>query len=208
MDQRAVRLSGWCEGMAYESTESVKWHSPVFIITGEQGEGKTTFLMEVLPKLAEEGVRIRGILAPGYFQDGHRTGFSLIDLATGAYEELCSERSSSCGEKHGRFYFRSEGLTFGYRALRSPLISDKTDLFVIDEVGMFELNGEVWACCINNLVGKPYPPMIWTVRHSLVNAVAERWPVTRTVVVQVSAARHATFIGDLMEEIRMYRSGV
>ena len=194
--------------MVNESTESVKWHSPVFIITGEQGEGKTTFLMEVLPKLAEEGVRIRGILAPGYFHDGHRTGFSLIDLATGASEELCSEKSFSGGEKHGRFYFRSEGLSFGCRALRNPLISDKTELLVIDEVGMFELNGEVWAGCIDNLVGKSYPPMIWTVRHSLVNAVAERWPVTRTVVMEVSVARHATFIGDLLEEIRIYRSGV
>ena len=194
--------------MVNESTESVKWHSPLFIITGEQGEGKTTFLMEVLPKLAEEGVRIRGILAPGYFHDGHRAGFSLIDLATGASEELCSEVSSPCCEKHGRFYFRSEGLSFGFNALRIPLVSDKTDLLVIDEVGMFELNGEVWAGCIDTLIGKPFPPMIWTVRHSLVNVVAERWPVTRTVVVEVSSASHAMVVDNLMEEIRMYRSGV
>ncbi|MCK9277168.1 MAG: hypothetical protein M0P22_03655, partial [Methanoculleus sp.] len=51
-----------------------------------------------------------------------------------------------------------------------------------------------------------YPPMIWTVRRSLVDAVAERWPTTRQIVVEVGSAGHEAVIHDLLEEVGIYRS--
>jgi len=178
---------------------------PVYIISGERGEGKTGFLMEILAELSGKGVRVRGIAAPGHIRGGARSGFSVLDLATGMSEELCSVTPSLGCEQHGIYYFRPEGLSFGYRAL-SPPVPGKTDLLVIDEVGKFELEGAVWAGCIDRLVGMPYPPMIWTVRRSLVDAVAERWPTTRQIVVEVGSAGHEAVIRDLLEEVGIYRS--
>lgn len=194
--------------MVNECSSSVDWEPPVYIISGNQGEGKTSFLMEILPVLRKNGIRTRGIAAPGFFQDGIRSGFSVIDLATGMSEELCSGIPSPGSEKHGRFYFRSEGLSFGYKVLLNSRKPDTTDLIIIDEIGKFELKGEVWSDCIDRLVVMPFPPMIWTVRRHLVEVVRDRWPVARTVVSELSSVDHAEFIGDLLKEIRIYQSRV
>ena len=58
--------------------------TPVFIITGGQGQCKTTFLHLVLGLTGGLHVRVRGVLAPGHMRDGRRSGFTLVDLATGA----------------------------------------------------------------------------------------------------------------------------
>jgi len=49
-------------------------------------------------------------------------------------KKLCSSISTPGSEKHGRFYFRAEGLSFGYRTLLDPLIQTGTDILVIDEI--------------------------------------------------------------------------
>jgi nucleoside-triphosphatase len=183
---------------------SEDWQSPVYIISGEQGKGKTSFILEIISILVEKGIKIRGIAAPGYFKDDLRSGFSIINLATGIREELCSIAPSGECKKHGRYYFRSEGISFGRRTLADSLIPDQTDLLVIDEVGRFELEGEIWAGCIDHIVDKAYPPMIWTVRSSLVNAVIERWNITRNIIVDVGYVNQATFISDVLEQISDY----
>jgi len=182
------------------------WQSPLYIISGEQGEGKTSFLIDILEKLAESGARIRGIAAPGYFKDGLRSGFSILNLETGISEELCSVTPSEGSEKHGRYFFKPEGLFFGYKALLNPITPGKADLLVIDEVGRFELEGAVWSNSINQILKMPYPPMIWTVRESLVDVVTKKWPVTRTIVRRVASINHEEFISDLKDEIMYYRS--
>lgn len=183
-----------------------EWHPPVYIISGEQGEGKTTFLLEILGILTENYVKISGVAAPGYFQHGIRSGFSVLDLATGKSEELCSVKPSFASKKHGCYYFRSEAISFGCRALLKPMSSGQIDLLVIDEVGRFELEGAIWADCIDHIVGTAYPPMIWTVRCSLIKAVSKRWPVTKKVIFRVGSVRNEEFISDIMKEIIIYRS--
>jgi nucleoside-triphosphatase len=121
-------------------------------------------------------------------------------------EELCSLTPSSGCEQHGRYYFRTDGLSFGYRALQIPLIPENTDLLVIDEVGRFELTGAIWADCIDSLVRKPCPPMVWTVRRSLVRAVMQRWPIIRPVILEIGTIRHPEVICDILEDIMIYRS--
>ncbi len=64
--------------------------APVFIITGGQGQCKTTFLHLVLGLIVGLNVRVRGVIAPGHVRDGRRSGFTLVDLATGEHEERCS----------------------------------------------------------------------------------------------------------------------
>lgn len=192
--------------MVKEHSPSIDWQPTLYMVTGEQGQGKTSFLLEIIAELAGKGVRIRGIAAPGHICDGIRSGFSILDLATGLSEELCCVTPSSDCEKHGRFYFRSKGLSFGSKALLNPLTAGKTDLLVIDEVGRFEVEGAVWGDCIEHLVGMPHPPMIWTVRCCFVEDVTNRWPVSRLIVVDVGSGNRRTIIGDLLEEVRIYRS--
>ncbi len=161
--------------------------APIFIITGEQGQCKTTFLHLVLGLTVGLNVRVRGVISPGYVRDGRRSGFTLIDLATGEHEELSSIDPDPRCEAHGRFYFRPEGLAFGRRALAPPEPRE-TDLMVVDEVGRFELQGKVWAEQLDRLTAHPHPPMIWTVRRRLLHTVVERWNIQNSVVVDVRTA--------------------
>ena len=177
---------------------------PIFIITGEQGQCKTTFLHLVLGLTVGTNVRVRGVISPGYVRDGRRSGFALIDLATGEVEELSSIDPDPRCEIHGRFYFRPEGLAFGRRALAPP-DPREPDLVVIDEVGRFELQGEVWAEQIDRLLAPPHPPMIWTVRRRLLNTVIERWKIANPVVVDVGTASVMATAGDVMDAVWEWR---
>ena len=179
---------------------------PVYIISGEQAEGKTTFLMEILDNLRNEGVRMRGIVAPGYFQDGTRSGFSVVDVGTGISEELCSTTPDAGSERHARYYFKPEGLSFGNRAILD-FNPDTTDILVIDEVGRFDIQGAVWGGSIDKLVEQPHPPMIWTVRREFVGMVTKRWPI-RSAVRELGSVSSEKFTDDVMREIRIYQSAV
>jgi nucleoside-triphosphatase len=178
--------------------------APVFIITGEQGQCKTTFLHQVLGLTVGLHVRVRGVLAPGHVRDGRRSGFTLVDLATGEHEELSSIDPDPRCEVHGRFYFRPEGLSFGRRALAPP-DPRETDLVVIDEVGRFELEGAVWAGQIDRLVTLPHPPMIWTVRRRLLDTVIQCWEIRNPVVVDVRTASVMATAGDVMDAVWEWR---
>ncbi|MCK8518501.1 nucleoside-triphosphatase [Methanoculleus sp. 7T] len=178
--------------------------TPVFIITGEQGQCKTTFLHLVLGLTVGLNVRVRGVLAPGHVRNGRRSGFTLVDLATGEHEELCSIDPDLRCEVHGRFYFRSEGLAFGRRALAPP-DPRETDLVVIDEVGRFELQGAVWADQIDRLLALPHPPMIWTVRRRLLDTVIQRWTIGNPIVVDVRNASVMATASDVMDAVWEWR---
>jgi nucleoside-triphosphatase len=178
--------------------------APVFIITGEQGQCKTTFLHNLLGLTVGANVRVRGIIAPGHVRDGRRSGFTLVDLATGEHEELCSIDPDPRCEVHGRFYFRPEALAFGRRALVPP-DPRSTDLLVVDEVGRFELQGAVWADQLDRLVSHPHPPMIWTVRRRLLHTVVERWNLKNAVVVDVGSASVMATADAVMDAVWEWR---
>lgn len=179
--------------------------SPLFIITGEQGEGKTTYLMEILRKLSHEDIRISGIIAPGYFQDDLRSGFDLVNIATGKSENLCSIIPSPDSELHGRYYFKNTGISFGCDAILTPLKDKQSDLVVIDEVGRFEMNGVMWAGCIDLLYEMNHPPMIWTIRRCFVDGVLEKWPFSKKIITDIGTVNHPDIIPDILDEIKRFR---
>lgn len=117
------------------------WKPPRFIITGEQGEGKTTLLLKILAELTSQGIRMHGIAAPGYFNEGIRSGFDVLNVHSGRTVELCSAIPTVNSIQYGRYYFRSEGLAFGKEILSQVPLPGQVDLLVIDEVGRFEIAG-------------------------------------------------------------------
>jgi nucleoside-triphosphatase len=179
--------------------------SPVFIVSGEQAEGKTTFLMDILARLEDHTINIRGIIAPGYFRDDIRSGFSVVDVATGTGVDLCSDIPYSGAEQHGRYYFRPEGLSFGRRTLLISPDQRTLDLIVIDEVGRFDVRGALWGGCIDQLVKKIHPPMIWTVRNEFVEMVINRWPMIRPVVVNINSMSVEQCVDDILKEIALFK---
>lgn len=182
------------------------WKPPRFIITGEQGEGKTTLLLKILAELTNQGIRMQGIAAPGYFSDGIRSGFDILNVHSGRTVELCSAIPTANSTQYGRYYFRSEGLTFGKEILSQVPLPGQVDLLVIDEVGRFEVAGKVWGESIDQIMQQVCPPMIWTVRRSFVGMVTSRWPVRKQIIIEVGSDNHDEIVHEMMNEIWLYRS--
>ena len=61
------------------------------ILRGDTGSGKTTLATAVVASLRDRGHTVSGILAPGLLEHGRRTGFDVVDLATGESTPLARE---------------------------------------------------------------------------------------------------------------------
>ncbi len=175
---------------------------PVFFITGGQGEGKTTLLLNIVAELRRRGLNVRGFAAPGTFSDGLRAGFSLLDLATGRSEEFCSRTRVPENIQHGPYYFRPDVLYRGYRILAEARDPAETDLLVIDEVGRFELMGAIWSEGIDRLLTLPTPPMIWTVRRCFLSEVMRRWGLWPSLIIEAGSDEEEAAEGILREILR------
>jgi nucleoside-triphosphatase THEP1 len=157
------------------------------IVSGPTGSGKTTLVGDVLDRLRRRGFRVGGILAPGLLSDGRRTGFDLVNLATGERRPLAREGQAEPGQhaRWSRFAFDADALALGRRALLAD--SRSADVVVVDEVGPFELSGGGWADALDRL--RDFEGhVILVVRESLVEAVRARWGSPDAVVRDASAA--------------------
>jgi nucleoside-triphosphatase THEP1 len=160
----------------------------VFILTGETGSGKTTLVSDVVGRLRKRGIRVGGILAPGLLENGRRTGFDIVDLATGTSMPLAREHAGEPGPhtRWSRFGFYPDGLALGQKALGPD--ADAAEVVVIDEVGPFELAGGGWAPALDRLSRDHTGSLLLIVRASVVDAVTARWGSPDTVVWDVSTS--------------------
>jgi nucleoside-triphosphatase THEP1 len=158
------------------------------VITGATGSGKTTLTTAVVDRLRARGVRVAGILAPGILTDGRRTGFDLVNLATGERAALAREQAHVAGPhaRWSRFAFSTEGLALGRRALTGD--ARDADVVVVDEVGPFELSGGGWAGPLDALAHGFRGNLLLVVRQSVVEAVRARWGPADTTVADVADA--------------------
>jgi nucleoside-triphosphatase THEP1 len=152
------------------------------ILRGRTGSGKTTLAREVVTLLRQRGQTVAGILAPGLLEDGRRTGFDVVNLATGESTALARETADVEGPhaRWSRFAFSAEGLALGRRALGPD--SEGADVVVVDEVGPFELAGGGWAASLDDLARNFHGAFLLVVRRAIVEAVLARWGPPDTVV--------------------------
>jgi len=115
----------------------------VVIVSGKQGEGKTTQCLKLADEAVKEGRIIGGFVAPGKWQDGLRHSFDLLDLRTRNVYELASRDKKEGWEKVGSFYFNPETIKIGEIILREH-VKDSEWLFV-DEIGKFDIQARVWG---------------------------------------------------------------
>ncbi len=157
----------------------------VTILTGQIGQGKSGMLEALVKVLQGKGYRIGGIVSPCRMEEGLRTGYDLVDVATGERTFLSGVEGDEGMVHVGRFYFSTEGIAFGKKALSVETVCG-SDFIVVDEIGPWELENQGWAPCITGILLKTEIPMIWSVRESIVDKVIENWELTHYRVFHVS----------------------
>jgi nucleoside-triphosphatase THEP1 len=172
----------------------------VFIITGKQGEGKTTLLAAMIQRLQKEGYRIGGILQPCVFKDGERIGYDVTDIASGTSVMLCRLNSIQSEIKEGKFSFLEEGVLFGCRSLTMDALR-AVDLIIVDEVGPLELRGGGWYASLEKLLRTSDLPIVICVRESLINRVQEQWKIIPYLIFKMSDAEPDIFVGAVRKEL-------
>lgn len=145
--------------------------SKVFIITGHQGEGKTTFLKQVLPELNQSGIKTAGFYAEGRWENDLRTAFEIVDIRGSGQRLLCCDKKSPGSEKIGRFYFDPSAIRWGESILNGAK-QEGGCLFVLDEIGKFELTGKVWYSVFFDLLAEKRPVLI-TVRKEILESLIQ-----------------------------------
>jgi nucleoside-triphosphatase THEP1 len=149
---------------------------PVVIITGNIGQGKSTFTKNLSEKLKRQQIYVEGFYSLGIHQDEERVGFDLVDLSSGERQAIARKTPQKGWISYGHYYFDPTVFQKAGEELLNKAKS-KPGLVVIDEVGPLELSDSGWSFVIEQLCFESSQPMLWVVRKSLVQKAARKWNV-------------------------------
>jgi nucleoside-triphosphatase THEP1 len=159
-----------------EETIAPQTISRVIIMSGGQGEGKTTLLATIIRTMRKEGIVVGGICAPVVYVQGKRIGYDIEDIRTGVTTPLCRIAVETTLPDVGSFSFLPDGLSAGRRALE-PDTEHMPEVLIIDEVGPLELGGKGWADQLEKTLRSFPGTVILVVRTGLVPQVLDRWQI-------------------------------
>lgn len=162
-----------------------KAKTPVIIITGDIGQGKTTFTQKVVNQLQAQNVAVTGFLSLGINEHGTRAGFNLLSLDDGGSGQLCTTQKRPEWLSFGRYFFNPAGLELGDSLLQPEKTAGK-DIVVIDEVGPLEINKLGWTRGIERLLAGTALLQCWVVRRSLLQQIARKWDVGTVYVFDIT----------------------
>ncbi len=156
----------------------------IFFLTGKKGSGKTTFILRILTLLQEQGLKVGGIIAPGFWNNNIRSKFDIIDISSNERKLLCGSDVDKGKASIGRFNFTKEGLELGNKALSYERVLGK-DIVVVDEVGPLELAGNGWANGINELILKYNKILILVVRDEIIENVKNYFDIENPQIINI-----------------------
>lgn len=159
----------------------------IFIISGEQGAGKTTRLKEVLSLLQRKEVSVAGFIAEGSWENNKRTAFTLVNIQSGESMPLCRNKLNDSWIQLGRFFFDPNAISMAEKWLQEG-VSTHADLIAIDEIGLFELNGKVWHSALNKLLKQDKQAVIITVRNRFLERVIKKYNLQKVEIFSVDTA--------------------
>ena len=167
----------------------------IFIITGEQGEGKSSFAAALAEILLENRLKVKGIIAEGYLEGPVRKGFDLTDPDSGIRIPLAEKRDTGSpvapsdsvnSNGPGRYIFHKSALRKGNSIIRQA-ITQKYDVIVIDEIGASELRGEIWSELLELLLRSHGGILLLTVRKKFLETVINHWQINPAGIFDISS---------------------
>ena len=147
---------------------------PIFIIAGEKGSGKTTFITNISDLLQKNGFVVAGFVAT---HDIKSDSYQITDIQTNEKSPLI-ERIATFDQRPNHFKFFSEGVKMGNDCIKELLVH-LPDIAVVDEIGGYELREQLWSNSFTQLVESTIP-LIFTVKERLLDQVLAKWEIEPT----------------------------
>ncbi len=167
-------------GFLYKVFEQRLSSPQLLIVTGLSGAGKTTWCSRLAKFAKARGFSVEGVLSPGIFETGKKTGISVESLSTGEAKQLASLRDSENAKlATPRWSFSPEILEWANQTL---IQKDSKDLLVIDELGPLEfLQGKGLTAGLDRIDAGQYKVACAVVRSSLLPKALQRWPKAKVI---------------------------
>ena len=171
----------------------------VFIITGNRGEGKTTFLKKCVGELQRRNLALFGFYANNVKTTTGSEGYLIKNVTTLDSRLLCQrDIPSNMDDLHlADFWFDKRAIETGEQWLKEGF-SNNSPVFILDEVGKFELDGYVWDKSINHLLRFEKGVLLMTVRDRFLQRVMEKYRLDKT---NCSVIDSLLFTVELVDEI-------
>ena len=144
----------------------------LFLVTGSQGAGKTTFCRHLVEAAREAGWRTAGLLSNPVFEGSKRIAIDAEDLKRGETRRLAVRSDTPTpGTRHWKF--DEPALAWGNHVLTDSI---PADLLVIDELGPLEFERETgWQAGLAAVDSRQYAVAIVVVRPELLGEALLRW---------------------------------
>ena len=170
-----------------------------YIITGGQGQGKTSLLKEVILILKNTSFKLKGFYAEGYWENNSRSRFDLINVNTNEKVKLCSIKPKQSWKKIFHYYFNPEAIKIGNSILNINLLAN-LDLVIVDEIGRIDLKGEIWHDALTKIVKHSDIPIILVVRNTFLKEVIEYWELRDPNIFEVGVHHPKEFADEIIKQ--------
>lgn len=165
------------------------------MLTGEPGSGKTLALQALLEDLYTTRILPGGILAPGTYTDSGQKEYGLELIPRNTVYRLSARTAHPGWQAIGGFFFNPEAVSAGLRHL-SNLARKQYSLYLLDEIGPFELDGRIWAPAIPGLLQQGRM-MIWTVRPGIIDRVKRKWNLPDAEILRIEGVERKRIQGKI-----------
>ncbi|MGM0497575.1 MAG: nucleoside-triphosphatase [Bacteroidota bacterium] len=156
----------------------------IFITSGAKGSGKTTFQYQIIRHLQQKGIQVSGFLA---FHDFQTDSYSIYNIQTQETLKL-AQRVSLPEKSNDPFQFIPNTVLQGKKWIKETL--DKApDLVVIDEIGIYELNGKVWCEEFTGLCNSSIP-LLFSTNINWLPMIQKQWRLNPTHIFYPEAFRN------------------
>lgn len=189
--------------LADERVQELKAGSafPVFIVTGEIAEGKSTFIEGLAKELRENRFETGGFYAARILEDQTTIGYDLVAVNNGIRIPYVRINDDGSCETLNR-YTEIEGASVEGDRLLSPDHLPAGSVVFIDEIGNYEMNGKGWKKNLEVLLTRQVYTLVISVRTSLLNQVTEAFGINRYVEFNVTGTTVKSAAESIISRIR------
>jgi iron complex transport system ATP-binding protein len=167
-------------GFLYTAIEESQEKPQLLLLTGLKGFGKTSWCQKLRQLAEKEAISVSGIISPGTYSVGRKTGIEIVDISSGAKRILATLNPGKAqGLSTPRWKFDAESVMWANKVLDE---SPNSDLLIIDELGPLELlRGEGFLAGLEKIDTNHFRVAVVVIRSSLLPKALQRWPHAQVI---------------------------